>query len=54
MYLITYENGEPFFTPSFDCEAQFNNTLNMVVYDLQAEQYTTDGVIWQTIKYDHL
>ena len=53
-YLITSTFLEPFITNWFDCENNFNENLQMIVYDLFNLKYTTDGKIWHYIKTDHL
>jgi hypothetical protein len=50
-YLIFY-NGEAFYTSWFD---QKNNYMDgMVVFNLLTDSFTTDGIIWEQIKQDHL
>lgn len=52
-YLITFTDGTtPFLTKWFDRENHF--TENMIVYDLEFNQYTTNGVDWLQIEEDHL
>lgn len=57
-YLITYTDKDgtfnPFYTNWFDSINNFREDLNMVVYDLRADLYTTDGKVWLTIEEDHL
>lgn len=54
-YLITTkETYSPFLTEWFDAENNFNAELDMIVYDLSKNLYTTDGVNWIEIKVDHL
>jgi len=53
-YLITTSIQEPFYTNYFDAENHFNSELDMVVFDLRNHTYTTNGIIWQEIKEDHL
>ena len=56
-YLITYkENGEhrAFFTNWFDIENNFNAEIEMVVYDLRANQFMDKTLIWLDIKEDSL
>ena len=53
-YLITTNNNTPFFTEWFDVENHFNKDVDMAVYDLSENRYTTDGVNWNRIMEDHL
>ncbi len=53
-YLITTKTYKPFLTKWFKPENHFNNDLNMVVYDLLKNKYTTDGKKWHEIEVDHL
>jgi len=53
-YLITTNDGDPFLTNWFDAENNFRTYLGMVVYDLDSEEFTTDGENWKPIKIDHL
>lgn len=56
-YLITYtENKEKkaFYTKWFESENNFNSELEMVVYDLINNQFTSDGMLWEEIEIDHL
>lgn len=56
-YLITYtENGlqKAFYTNWFDPENNFNADLNMIVFNLSANKFTTDGYLWLKIDEDHL
>ena len=45
-YLITGKSFCPFFSDRFDCENNFNDELNMVVYDLLIQVYTIDSINW--------
>lgn len=51
-YLITHPDFLPFFTNWFDAENNF--TEGMVVYNLMAGTFTTDGIIWVEIEEDSL
>jgi hypothetical protein len=53
-YLITTNVQPPFYTEWFDPDNHFNAEVGMIVYDLDADQYTTDGVTWKEIEWDHL
>jgi len=53
-YLITSNAGHPFVSQWFEAENHFNPDCDMIVYDLKALMYTTDGYNWQDIKEDHL
>ena len=53
-YLITTSTHPPFLTDWYDFESHFNADIDMVVYDLELEKYTTDGFTWLDIKSDHL
>ena len=54
-YLITTkEVHEPFLTEWFDEENHFNAEIEMVVYDLFMDKFTTDGHTWFDIQIDHL
>lgn len=54
-YLVTTKDAHaPFLTDWFDPENHFNPDLDMVVYDLAKNEYTTDGKTWQEIEVDHL
>lgn len=53
-YLITTKTDPPFFTKWFEEENNFNSVVEMVVYDLYKEVYTTDGINWMPIEEDHL
>lgn len=54
-YLITTkEVKSPFLTDWFDPENHFNPNVEMVVYDLCKNEFTTDGEIWHKIEVDHL
>lgn len=57
-YIVTYVDKEgnfkPFYTNWFDSLNNFREDLNMIVYDLWADLYTTDGKMWLTIEEDHL
>lgn len=52
-YLITGDGIEPFTTDWFD-ETYYNHHINMVVYDLHNDLFTSDGVIWQKYNRDNL
>lgn len=53
-YLITSQFFEPFYSQWFEPNNHFNPYVDMVVYDLLEQKYTTDGVTWLEIKKDHL
>ncbi len=53
-YLIITNENKPFFTNYFDYENNFNDEINMVVFDLFHHIYTTDGINWKEIEEDHL
>jgi len=53
-YLITTKDYSPFLTKWFDAENNFNADLEMIVYDLVENKYTTDGKKWHEIEIDHL
>ena len=54
-YLITtIEAYAPFLTKWFEPEQHFNSDLEMVVYDLELNKYTTDGETWHDLQVDHL
>jgi hypothetical protein len=53
-YLITTTIASPYFTKWFDTENTFNAEIQMVVYDLLDEKYTTDGEKWHEIEVDNL
>jgi len=53
-YLITTNIQPPFLTDWFDYENHFNSEVNMVVFDLYNQTYTTDGLIWLIIEEDNL
>ena len=52
-YLVTTKEI-PFLTKWFYSENNFNVDLEMTVYDLLKNKYTTDGKIWHDIEIDHL
>lgn len=53
-YLITTNKHKPFLTEWYIYENNYNADLDMVVYDLVNNKYTTDGINWQDIEIDHL
>jgi len=53
-YLITFKNGQPFFTKWFEPENHFNADIDMVVYDCVNCCYTKDGINWIPILIDTL
>jgi hypothetical protein len=53
-YLITTKGNPPYMTDWFDAENNFNTELEMVVYDIFAFAYMTDGINWQPIEFDQL
>jgi hypothetical protein len=53
-YLITTKGNLPYMTDWFDAENNFNDELEMVVYDLVAFAYMTDGINWKPIEFDNL
>lgn len=50
-YLILHE-GKAFFTKWFQYENHY--VKGMIVFNLVTCEYTTDGIIWKTIEWDHL
>ena len=52
-YLIVTDSHEPFLTNWFNPE-NFNESDNMVVFNLRKWEYTIDGKTWNEIKQDHL
>jgi hypothetical protein len=53
-YLITTNTHEPFLSDYFDAENCFNASDGMVVYDLESNEFTIDGIKWKLISEDHL
>ena len=53
-YLITTNIIAPFLTNYFNFENNFNSEIEMVVYDLYLNKYTTDGMNWYELEIDHL
>ena len=53
-YLVTTNVINPFLTNYFDPENHFNSEIEMVVYDLYLNKYTTDGKNWYELEIDHL
>lgn len=54
-YLITTKEVKyPFLTDWFDSENHFSPDVEMIVYDLYKNEFTTDGKIWHKIDIDHL
>ena len=54
-YLITTKDVKsPFITEWFDDENNFNPDVEMIVYDLSKNEFTTDGKTWYDIEIDHL
>ena len=54
-YLVTTkETQAPFMTEWFDAENHFNPDLDMVVFDLKENKYTTDGKVWRPIELEHI
>ena len=53
-YLITTNVQAPFLTNWFDMDNHFSPSVQMVVYDLLYQRYTTDGVTWEKIETDRL
>ena len=55
-YLVTSNsNGyTPFLTAYFELDNNFNKELDMVVYDLLKNKFTTDGYNWHDITIDRL
>ena len=53
-YLITMSGQPPFLTNYVDAEKDFNSEIEMVVYDLDLNKYTTNGKNWYNIEIDHL
>ncbi len=53
-YLITTKGYNPFYCNHYEFENDFNLQLEMIVYDLGKAKYTTDGINWIDIEFDHL
>lgn len=53
-YLITGDGIEPFTTEWFDPLNHFDAEINMKVYNLHNDKYTTDGSFWFNFQRDHL
>ena len=53
-YLVIIEGGQPFLTEWFCCENNFRKDVDMTVYDLILNKYTTDGSTWLDIEIDYL
>jgi len=53
-YLITTNVQPPALTEWFIPENNFNADVDMTVFDLALNKYTTDGETWQDITIDHL
>ena len=54
-YLITTQDRDnPFLTNWFEPENHFNEDVNMIVYDLYLNVFTTNGYDWYEINVDHL
>lgn len=53
-YLVTSDINPPYLTDWFDAENHFVDDINMVVYDLLNEVFTTNGQDWQDIAIDSL
>jgi hypothetical protein len=56
-YLITYpkySDYEPFFTNYYDFENNWNDDLEMTVFNLLNGKYTKNGIDWMDILEDHL
>ena len=51
-YLIVPKDQPPFFTSWFDVENNYSE--GMIVFDLDFQTYTSDGVFWFGIKKDVL
>jgi len=52
-YLIITKSNGPFYTNWYSSNF-FNKEEEMVVFDLKAGEYTTDGTNWLEIPQDHL
>ena len=52
--ITTKEAYSPFLTKWFDFEIHFNPDIEMIVYDLLKNEFTTDGETWHKINIDHL
>ena len=53
-FLIITNCNPPFLTNWFDCENNFSEFVEMVVYDFNAKKFTTNGKEWYDIEIDHL
>lgn len=53
-YLITMDGEEPFTTEWYDYINNYRADLNMIVYDLHHNLYSTDGIEWKELQNDHL
>lgn len=54
-YLITTKTARPpFLTHWFDADNNFNAGVDMIVYDLIKNEFTTDGKTWHKIEVDNL
>ena len=51
-YLVIIPNQTPTYSQWFDAENHFED--GMTIFDLINDVYTTDGVNWQEIEFDHL
>jgi hypothetical protein len=52
MYLITQSPYEPFIPQYYEYENHY--VKGMIVYNLLNKKYTTDGINWINISFDHL
>lgn len=54
-YLVTTNEADaPFLTNWFDEENHWNDNVEMVVYDLEYEKFTVDGITWNCLIKDEL
>lgn len=53
-YLITMDGEEPFTTEWYDFQNNYRADLNMIVYDLHNNLYSTNGIDYKELENDHL
>jgi hypothetical protein len=53
-YLVITSTNEPFRTDWFDLENNYNEDVDMIVFDLHKNEYTSDGKVWHKIAWDNL
>lgn len=53
-YLVITSTYEPFRTDWFDSGNNYNEDIDMIVFDLWNNKYTSDGKTWQEIVCDQL